>query len=424
MRLKFEYTCDMLNSREEAGSMIKRELYMKRIRPFIGNELVKVLTGIRRSGKSVMLDLIKEELLASGIDGGQFISLNFENMSNAHLCTAQALHDEIIHRASEIKGKVYLFFDEIQEVDAWEKCINSFRVELDCDIYITGSNAKLLSGELATYLAGRYVEFVIYPFSFGEFMELYRTVCPDADSRQCFNQYLTMGGMPYLANLRYEEAASRQYLRDLFNSVELKDIVKRNNIRDVDMLERIIAYITSNIGTTFSSTAISKYLKSEGRSVSPETVLNYIKACTDAFLFYQVKRQDLQGKKILTVNEKYYVADHGIREAVFGGNRKDINLVLENMVYLELLRRDYTVTVGKVGDKEIDFVCENQGNKLYVQVAYLLASEETIQREFGIYHQVRDNFPKYVVTLDEFDMSRDGIKHRNIRDFLLEETWA
>ena len=424
MRLKFEYTCDMLNSREEAGSMIKRELYMKRIRPFIGNELVKVLTGIRRSGKSVMLDLIKEELLASGIDGGQFISLNFENMSNAHLCTAQALHDEIIHRASEIKGKVYLFFDEIQEVDAWEKCINSFRVELDCDIYITGSNAKLLSGELATYLAGRYVEFVIYPFSFGEFMELYRTVCPDADSRQCFNQYLTMGGMPYLANLRYEEAASRQYLRDLFNSVELKDIVKRNNIRDVDMLERIIAYITSNIGTTFSSTAISKYLKSEGRSVSPETVLNYIKACTDAFLFYQVKRQDLQGKKILTVNEKYYVADHGIREAVFGGNRKDINLVLENMVYLELLRRDYTVTVGKVGDKEIDFVCENQGNKLYVQVAYLLASEETIQREFGVYHQVRDNFPKYVVTLDEFDMSRDGIKHRNIRDFLLEETWA
>ena len=413
----------MLNIREEAGSMIKRELYMKRIRPFIGNELVKVLTGIRRSGKSVMLDLIKEELLASGIDGGQFISLNFENMSNAHLCTAQALHDEIIRRASEIKGKVYLFFDEIQEVDAWEKCINSFRVELDCDIYITGSNAKLLSGELATYLAGRYVEFVIYPFSFGEFMELYRTVCPDADSRQCFNQYLTMGGMPYLANLRYEEAASRQYLRDLFNSVELKDIVKRNNIRDVDMLERIIAYITSNIGTTFSSTAISKYLKSEGRSVSPETVLNYIKACTDAFLFYQVKRQDLQGKKILTVNEKYYVADHGIREAVFGGNRKDINLVLENMVYLELLRRDYTVTVGKVGDKEIDFVCENQGNKLYVQVAYLLASEETIQREFGVYHQVRDNFPKYVVTLDEFDMSRDGIKHRNIRDFLLEETW-
>ena len=403
--------------------MIKRETYMKRIRPFIGTDLVKVLTGIRRSGKSVMLDLIKEELMISGVDSRQFISINFENMTNSHLCTATALHDEIIRRASEIGCKVYLFFDEIQEVSGWEKCVNSFRVELDCDIYITGSNAKLLSGELATYLAGRYAEFVIYPFSFAEFIELYRTVFPNADIRQCFSKYLTAGGMPYLSNLRYDDMASRQYLRDLFNSVELKDIVKRNHIRDVDMLERIIAYITANIGTTFSSTAVSKYLKSEGRSVSPETVLNYIKACTDAFLFYQVKRQDLQGKKLLTVNEKYYVADHGVREAVFGGNRKDINLVLENIVYMELLRRGYNVTIGKTGDQEIDFVCEDQGNKLYVQVAYLLASEDTIPREFGVYDRVRDNFPKYVVTLDEFDMSRNGIKHRNIRDFLLEEKW-
>lgn len=396
---------------------------MNRIRPFIGNDLVKVLTGIRRSGKSVMLNLIQDEIADQGVSRRQMISLNFENMSNAHLCTAQALHDEIMGRVAQMKGKVYLFFDEIQEVAAWEKCINSFRVEIDCDIYITGSNARLLSGELATYLAGRYVEFVIYPFSFGEFMELYRTIFSTADTRECFNQYLTAGGMPYLSNLRYDEAASRQYLRDLFNSVELKDIVKRNNIRDVDMLERIISYVTANIGTTFSSTAISKYLKREGRSVSPETVLNYIKACTDAFLFYQVKRQDLQGKRILAVNEKYYVADHGVREAVFGGNRKDINLVLENIVYMELLRRGYTVTVGKIADKEIDFVCEDKGNKLYVQVAYLLASEDTIRREFGALAGVRDNFPKYVVTLDEFDMSRDGIKHRNIRDFLLQEEW-
>ncbi len=403
--------------------LIKRENYIHRIRPFMGNDLVKVLTGIRRSGKSVMLDLIKDELHASGVDSRQFISINFENMSNAHLCTSEALHEEIIRRAIDIQGKVYLFFDEIQEVDAWEKCINSFRVELDCDIYITGSNAKLLSGELATYLAGRYVEFIIYPFSFKEFIQLYRTVYPDSDIRQCFSKYLTEGGMPYLSNLRYDENASRQYLRDLFNSVELKDIVKRNNIRDVDLLERIIAYVTSNIGNTFSSTAVSRYLKSEGRSVSAETVLNYIKACTDAFLFYRVKRQDLQGKKILTVNEKYYVADHGIREAVFGGNMKDINLVLENIVYMELLRRGYTVTVGKVNSREIDFVCEDRGNKLYIQVAYLLASEDTIEREFGVYDHVRDNFPKYVVTLDEFDMSRNGIKHRNIRDFLLEDEW-
>lgn len=403
--------------------MIKRETYMRRIRPFIGNELIKILTGIRRSGKSVMLDLIQDELAGNGVDRRQFISLNFEIMSNAHLCTAAALHDEIIRRAGETEGKVYLFLDEIQEVEAWEKCVNSFRVELDCDIYITGSNAKLLSSELATRLAGRYVEFVIYPFSFGEFMELYRTVYPDTDARQCFNQYLTLGGMPYLGNLRYDEAPSRQYLRDLFNSVELKDVVRRNNIRDVDMLERIISYVTCGIGTAFSATAISKYLKSEGRSVSPETVLNYIKACTDAFLFYQVKRQDLQGKKILTVNEKYYIADHGVREAVYGGNMKDINLVLENIVYMELLRRGYMVTVGKLSDKEIDFVCVDRGNRLYVQVAYLLASEDTVKREFGVFASVRDNFPKYVVTLDEFDMSRDGIRHRNIRDFLLAEEW-
>lgn len=403
--------------------MIMREAYMSRIRPFIGSDLVKVLTGIRRCGKSVMLELIQEEITSSGVDPSQFISINFENMSNAGLCTAQALHDEIICRAAKISGKIYLFFDEIQEVQNWETCINSFRVELDCDIYITGSNAKLLSGELATYLAGRYVEFVIYPFSFDEFIQLYRTIFPEADVRTCFNRYLTAGGMPYLANLRYEETACRQYLQDLFNSVELKDIVQRNKVRDVDMLERIIAYVTANIGTTFSSTAISKYLKSEGRSVSPETVLGYLKACTDAFLFYQVKRQDLRGKKILTVNEKYYVADHGVREAVFGGNQRDINLVLENIVYLELLRRGYVVTVGKIGDKEIDFICESQGNRLYIQVAYLLASEETIQREFGVYERVRDNYPKYVLTLDEFDMSRDGIKHRNIRDFLLEKEW-
>lgn len=403
--------------------MIKRENYMCRIRPFIGNDLVKVLTGIRRSGKSVMLNLIQEELVNSGVDSKQFISLNFENMSNAHLCTAEALHDEIIRRADGIKGKVYLFFDEIQEVANWEKCINSFRVELNCDIYITGSNAKLLSGELATYLAGRYVEFVIYPFSFREFTALYQTVDPKVDDRFLFARYLTLGGMPYLSNLRYDDSASRQYLRDLFNSVELKDIIRRNNIRDVDMLERIIAYITANIGTTFSSTAISKYLKSEGRVISPETVLNYIKACTDAYLFYQVKRQDIKGKKILTINEKYYVADHGVREAVFGGNIRDINLILENVVYMELLRRGYTVMVGKIGDKEVDFVCEVQGKKLYVQVAYLLASEETIRREFGAFSGIRDNYPKYVVTMDELDMSRDGIKHWCIRDFLMAEEW-
>ena len=403
--------------------MIKRELYMSRIRPFIGSDLIKVMTGIRRCGKSVMLELIKQELIESGIDPAQLISINFEDMNYSHLQTAQALHDEITKRVAEVKGKAYLFFDEIQEVTNWEKCINSFRVSLDCDIYITGSNAKLLSGELATYLGGRYVEFIIYPFSFREFMELYRPVVPNASIQKSFQKYLLLGGMPYLAHLRYADAPSKQYLPYLFNSVQLKDIVKRNKIRDVDLLERIISYVMANMGTTFSANSLAKFLKNERRATAPETILNYIKYCCETYLFYQVKREDIQGKQVLASNEKYYIADHGIREAVFGGNTRDINLVLENIVYLELLRRGYEITVGRAGDKEIDFVCNRHGKKLYVQVAYLLASEETVNREFGVYDSIRDNFPKYVVSLDEFDMSRNGIKHQNIRNFLLAEEW-
>ena len=371
--------------------MIKRETYMRRIRPFIGSELVKVMTGIRRCGKSVMLELIKEELKNSSVPEANIISINFEDMRYAHLLTAKALHDEIIMRAQNISGKVYLFFDEIQEVADWEKCINSFRVEFDCDIYITGSNAKLLSGELATNLGGRYVEFTIYPFSFSEFTELYKVIFPGAQPQECFQKYLLFGGMPYLANLRYAEEPCRQYLTDVFNSVQLKDIVKRNKIRDVDLLERILSYIIANVGTTFSATSISKFFKSEKRNVAPETILNYIRHCT---------------------------------EAVFGGNIRDINLILENIVFMELLRRGYNVTVGKTGNLEIDFIAEKHGEKIYVQVCYLLASQETIEREFGVYDNVNDNFPKYVVSLDEFDMSRNGIKHCNIRNFLTKETFA
>lgn len=403
--------------------MIKRELYMRRIRPFIGGDLIKVMTGIRRSGKSVMLELVKQELLESGISESQFITINFEDLRNAPLCNAEALHAEILRRAEGIQEKAYLFFDEIQEVQDWEKCITSLRVALDCDIYITGSNAKLLSGELTSYLGGRYVEFVIYPFSFSEFLELYQPIAPQATPAQCFQKHLLAGGMPYLANLRYEDEPSRQYLSDIFNSVQLKDIIQRNQIRDVDLLERILRYVIINTGTSFSASSLSKFLKSEQRKVSPETILNYIRYCCDAYLIYQVNRQDLIGKQTLTTSEKYYIADHGIREAVFGGNMRDINLILENIVFLELLRRGYHVTVGKSGNREVDFVCDRRGEKLYIQVTYLLASEETIAREFGVYDSIRDNYPKYVVSLDEFDMSRNGIKHRNIRDFLLAENW-
>ena len=404
-------------------NMIKREMYMKRIRPFINTDLIKVITGIRRCGKSVMLDLIKQELEESGIDPSRFISINFEDMRYEHLHTARALHDEIRERAAGVSERIYLFFDEIQEVDGWEKCINSLRVSMDCDIYITGSNARLLSGELATYLGGRYVEFVIYPFSFSEFTELYRQTAPETSVPQCFQKYLLCGGMPYLSNIRYEEEPSRQYLTDLFNSVQLKDIVRRNSIRDIDLLERVISYITVNVGNTFSAASLVKFFKSEHRTVAAETVMNYIRYCCDAFLFYQIRREDIKGKQLLASNEKYYIADHGIREAVFGGNMRDINLILENIVCMELLRRGYTVTVGKSKNKEIDFICHDRNEKIYIQVTYLLASEETIDREFSIYDSISDNFPKYVVSMDELDMSRNGIKHRNIRDFLLMEEW-
>lgn len=394
---------------------------MKRIRPFINTELIKVFTGIRRSGKSVMLELVKNELKKSGVSDKNFLCINFEQFSNSELLDAKILHKRIVEFQKSADGKIYLFFDEIQEVDGWEKCINSYRVDFDCDIYITGSNAKLLSGELATYLAGRYVEFVIYPFSFAEFLEMNRQKNSQIDKSACFTAFLKTGGMPFLANFFGDDSAKNQYLMDIYNSVVLKDVVKRNNIRDVDTLERIIAYAFSNIGHIFSATSLSKYFKSEKRNISHDTILNYLKFCADAFLIYKISRYDLEGKKVLTVNEKYYCADHGLREAVFGKNTQNIDQILENIVCLELLRRNFKIFVGKKDESEIDFIAERNGVKIYVQVAYLLASEETVRREFSVYDSIKDNFPKYVVSMDEFDFSRNGIIHRNIRDFLLGE---
>ncbi|WP_066925273.1 ATP-binding protein [Murdochiella massiliensis] len=404
--------------------MIQREIYMRRIRPFIDGELIKVMTGLRRSGKSVMLELIKQELRERGVEEEQMITINFEDMKYASLCTAQALHDVIQYRVKNLQKKAYLFFDEIQAVTEWEKCVNSLRVSMDCDIYLTGSNASLLSGELATLLGGRYVEFVIYPFSFSEYLASYQPLFPQDSIQDCFNRYLLLGGMPYLSNLHYSPEPCQQYLMDVFNSVQLKDVVQRNKLRDADLLERLLMYIMANVGTTFSATSLVKFFRSEHRSVSVETILNYIKYCCEAYLFYPVKRQDVPGKQILATGEKYYIADHGFREAVFGGNQRDIQRVLENIVFMELLRRNYKVSVGKVGEKEVDFVCEKKGEKLYVQVTYLLAGEETIKREFGVLDSIRDNFPKYVVSLDEINHSRNGIKHQNIRDFLLAEHWG
>ena len=401
--------------------MTKRELYIEKIKPFIDKNIIKVLTGIRRSGKSVMLKLIMEELKQNKIDEKQFININFENLINIELTTADKLYEYILKKVSEIKKKCYIFLDEIQEVKDWEKCINSLRVneEYDFDIYITGSNAKLLSGELSTYLAGRYVEFVIYPFSFKEFLETLKSIQQDVSTREAFQKYVKFGGMPFLYNLAFEEEASLQYLKDIYSSIILKDITQRNKIRDTDMLERVISYLIMNVGNNFSATSISKFFKSENRKVSVETILNYIKAAEESFLIYKVSRDDLIGKKVLNVNEKYYIADHGMREAILGSNQRDINQIFENIIYLELLRKGYNVRVGKVDNLEVDFVCTKGNEKIYVQVAYLLASSETIEREFTSLEKIDDNYPKYVISMDEFDMSRNGIKHINIIDFLM-----
>ena len=401
--------------------MLKRDEYIKQIVPFIDKDVIKVLTGIRRSGKSVMLKLLMEELKNRGINENQFIYINFENLKYRNLKNYERLYDFILNKVDNKYKSYYIFLDEIQEVEEWEKCVNSLRVDEDFnfDIYITGSNAKLLSGELSTYLAGRYIEFVVYPFSFKEFFEIMKEKNKEIDLKEAFQDYVKFGGMPFLHNLDYNYEASMQYLQDLYASIILKDITQRNNIRDTDLLERIINYVVMNIGNTFSATSISKFFKSENRKVATETILNYIKACEEAFLVYRVARNDLLGKKILNVNEKYYIADHGIREAIMENNQKNINQVLENIVYFEMLRRGYNVKIGKVDNLEVDFVCKKNDETIYIQVSYLLASEDTKEREFSVLENIKDNYPKYVLSMDEFNMSRNGIKHINLIEFLI-----
>lgn len=404
----------MINMEGCAG-MIERELYLSKIRPFIGKDIVKVLTGIRRCGKSVMLELIQRELKKAGIPKTMFLSINFESRALAFTKSADAAYGYIREYAKSHEGKLYLFLDEIQELEGWETFINSCMIDFDCDIYITGSNAKLLSGELATYLAGRYVEFKVYPFSFQEAFEL----LPGYSNADAFQLYLRRGGMPFLYQFPMEEESVKQYLGDIYDSIILKDIVTRYRIRDVEQFKRMLMYLISNIGNIFSAANITKYMKSEFRGISTETLYNYMDYCKNACLLHLVPRHDLIGKKLLQFQDKIYLTDHGIREAIYGNNLRDVNQTLENIVYMELLRRGYEVAVGKNRSFEVDFVAKKGSKKEYYQVAYLLASEETVQREFGAFRGIDDNFPKFVLSLDEFDFSRDGYQHLNIRDFLL-----
>jgi len=399
--------------------MIKRDAYIDKIRGFMDKpELVKIITGIRRSGKSVMLELIREELRIFGVPEKNMLAYNFENMELEPLKNAVSLHKHLKEKIKTLKGRAYLFLDEMQEVEEWEKCVNSLRTNSNVDIYITGSNAKMLTGAYATFLAGRYIEIRMRPFSYIEYCEAERENGQKGNDAEVFKRYLKLGGMPVLSNLGLSDTEAKQYLRDIYASVVIKDIMMQNNFRDVDLLERIILYVLANVGKPFSATSISKYFKSENRIVAPETVLNYLKGCEDAFLFERLRYLDVPGKRMLKINEKYYVADHGLREAVYGNNERDIELVLENIVCMELKRRGYDVCVGRAGGKEIDFIAVKGEEREYFQVCYLLASEETVEREFGALYSIHDNYPKYVLSLDEFDMSREGIAHKNIREFL------
>ena len=401
--------------------MIDRNQFMRKIRPFIGTDVIKVITGLRRCGKSIFLEQIKNEIKKLHGDDSTIVSFNLEDDENEKFLKKGVLYDHVNRILKENpKKKVYIFLDEIHDVEGWERCVNSLRLRKNADLYITGSNSKLLSGELATYLTGRYVEIKMTPFSFPEFLEATDSSDKKCDLEQRFFRYLDFGGIPFLSHIGYDPEASKDYLKDLYGAILLKDVVRRRKIRDVDLLDRIVRYVMNETGHAFSARSISDFFKSEKRIVAPETVLNYISACEEAFLFSRVKRQDLIGKRILAVDEKYYVSDLGLRRAVIGGRiAKDIDIALENAVYAELIRRGYDVTIGRARNREIDFVCDKDGERSFIQVSYLLASDETKDREYGAFDLIKSRGKRILLTMDRLDMSTDEIEHHYIPSWLI-----
>lgn len=401
--------------------MIVRERYMRQIRDFMDKPVVKIITGMRRCGKSALLELTRQELLSRGIGTQNIISINFESLRYEALKDFRALYAEISSRAEKADGKLYVLLDEIQEVNGWERVINSLRVDFDCDIYVTGSNAKLLSGELATLLAGRYVEIRVYPLDFQEYLDFAATNAEEAQlpRQEQFANFLRFGGLPGIHQMKWDEERIMQYLHDIYNSVLLKDVIARNKIRDTALLESIVLYLMDNIGNTFSAKTISDFLKSQGRKLSTETVYNYLKALESAFLIHKVVRFDIKGRRILETQEKYYLSDLGLRHAVMGYRDNDIAGVLENTVYLELLRRGWTVNIGKQDVAEVDFVANRTDERLYIQVCYVLTPENT-EREFAPLEAISDNYEKLVLSTDNLlRINRGGIRQKNIVDFLL-----
>lgn len=405
--------------------MIHREAYIKALKEFIDKPQIKILTGIRRSGKSSVLMILKEELAARGITSQQIIHINLESFQFSELKDAKALYKYISQKAVDGK-RIYLLIDEIQEVPEWEKVINSFLVDLDVDIYLTGSNAHLLSSELATFLAGRYVEISVFTLSFLEFLTFRKHYFPDEkqDTKEAFLTYLRLGGFPVLHTAPYSDSTAYKVIYDIYSSVILRDTVQRNNIRDIELLERVIKYAFDNIGSTFSGKNVADYFKSQQRKIDLNTIYNYLSALEGAFILYRTPRYDIKGKEILKTQEKYYLSDIGLYHATMGFKNRKIGGILENIVFLELKRRGYQVYVGKIDQKEIDFIAEKQGEKVYVQVAYKLENETTVEREFSELVRIEDQYPKFVVTMDDFwKESVQGVQHFYISDFLLSDQY-
>ncbi len=401
--------------------MIARTTYLEQLREFIDKPQIKIITGIRRSGKSSTLLLLKNELLQKAVAIEQIVYVNLESFTFSELRTAEKLYMYIVEKIQKGR-KTYLLLDEIQEVVQWEKAINSLLVDFDVDIYLTGSNSHLLSSELATYLAGRYVEIPVFTLSFAEYLQFRAAYFPQENQeiKQAFRTYLRLGGFPVIHTTNYSEETAYKVIYDIYSSVILRDTVQRYNIRDVELLERVIKYAFDNIGNTFSGKNVADYFKSQQRKIDINTVYNYLNALTGAFILYQTPRYDIKGKEILKTQEKFFLSDVGLLYATMGFKDRNISGVLENLVYLELKRRGYKVFVGKYNDKEIDFVAEKQGDKIYVQVAYKIDNEQTKEREFSVLLNIKDQYPKFVVTMDDFwRESVEGVRHFYISDFLL-----
>ena len=399
--------------------MIIREKYLSKIRPFYDQDLIKVIMGIRRCGKSVTLMQIIDELKEKGIQESQIIYINFEYEDYAFIKTDTDLHEFITEKMVN-KEKYYLFFDEIQNVKGWEKAINSFKASKNVSIFITGSNSDLLSGELATHLAGRYVSFKIYPFTFKEVCQL-KNITDKNDIEEAFHDYITWGGLPQRFMLT-DEMQIKTYLSDIYNSIIVKDIIERFSIKDLDLFNRIVEYIVTTPSQNFSAESLSNYfVNNDNREVSKATLYNYLEYMTKAMMINKVDRYDVRGKRILTGKYKYYLTDLGIGQVMNIGKRPQLGAYLENIVYNELVSRGYDVKVGNLEKAEIDFIATRFKEKIYIQVAYILADDKVIDREFGAYKGIEDNYPKYVLTMDKFDFSQDGIIHKNVIDWLLEE---